>query len=243
MKLTGIRKLYLLFPALILLFIPFSGSMGQEYIPDSIVIKRIQVIQKMLDDGKPGADRWWNGWLIGYSVATVGQGIVYYNSDELRTRQDFGIGAVTTFLGVIGQVIAPMTPGYAPGRIRKIPFGSPEENRNKLQYAEEMLKKSYLREKIGRSWQAHALTLAVNMGTGLVVWLGFNRTFMDGLVNFAENTVITEVQIWTQPTRAIKDYKNYNMKYHPGQVVGWHPPRISWYVNAGPNGAQIGARF
>ena len=239
----GIKKLWALLPAFILLMISYSDAIGQDNMPDSIVIERIQVIQKMLDDGKPGANRWWYGWLIGYGAATVAQGVIYIGSDDLSTRQDMAVGAVTTFLGVLGQIVAPMTPGYAPDRIRKIPFGNPEDNRNKLQFAEEMFKKSYLREKAGRSWQAHALCEVVNAGTGLVVWRGFDRTFLDGLENFAINSVITEVQIWTQPNRAIKDYKSYNKKYNPKQVLGRQSPRVYWYVNASPNGAKIGVRF
>ena len=76
-------------------------------------------------------------------------------------------------------------------------------------YSEEMLKEIAEREKEGRSWKMHALTGAVNLSTGLITWLGFKRSVWDGLEIFALNTAVTELQIWTQPTRAIKDYKNY----------------------------------
>ncbi|HEY5124865.1 MAG TPA: hypothetical protein VIK14_14130, partial [Ignavibacteria bacterium] len=51
---------------------------SQDEIPDSLINERIQYIQHILDQGKPNANRWWYGWLAGYSAATIGQGVVYF---------------------------------------------------------------------------------------------------------------------------------------------------------------------
>jgi hypothetical protein len=56
----------------------------------------------------------------------------------------------------------------------------------------------------------------VNLGSGLITWLGYNRTFLDGLENFALNTLITEAQIWTQPVKAVRDYEKYCQTNSPG---------------------------
>jgi hypothetical protein len=190
---------------------------AQDSIPDSEVRERLHTIQGMLDAGRPGANLWWTGWLVGYSAATVVQTSLMVASDNLSTRQDMGLGAITTLLGAAGQLVTPMTPAKAPGLLAMLSENTAEERMNKLQAAELLLMESSERERFGRSWQTHVLVGLVNISTGLVTWLAFDRDLKAGLVIFAINTAITEVQIFTQPTKAMKDYKNYLQKYTPVQ--------------------------
>src|SRR5512145_1694248 len=139
----------LMITLLVLIALAFQTGIteAQDPLPDSLVTERIQVIQEMLDHGKGGANRWWYGWLVGYSAATLAQGAAVITSDKLATRQDMALGAVTTLLGAAGQAFTPRTPGYAPERLRELPGGTPEANREKLQEAERLLRESALREK------------------------------------------------------------------------------------------------
>jgi hypothetical protein len=212
---------------------------AQVEIPDSLIMERIQFIEKMLDQGKPNANRWWYGWLVGYSAATIGQGAVYFSSHDKGTRQDMVLGAATTLLGAAGQLLTPMIPGYAPDLIRQIPEDTKEARLQKLDKAEELLKASALREKAGRSWQAHAVIGVVNVSSGLITWLGFKRNVWAGVENFALNTVITEVQIWTQPTRAIKDYQNYCKRFKSGENPIALKSDMSWFVCVSPGSIEI----
>jgi hypothetical protein len=220
-----------LFFLLIFVF-PYSKLCAQAETPDSLVKESIIYIRNMLDQGKPAANLWWNGWLYGYSAATVVQGAVFLYSDELKTRQDMALGAATTLVGAVGQLIMPMTPASAPGKLALLPGDTPEERIIKLNKAEELFKASAQREKDGRSWKMHAASSAINLSSGLITWLGFERTIQSGIINFAVNEVITETQIWTQPTRAIKDYKNYCEKYKTGLPSTLYKPRAHLYVTA-----------
>jgi hypothetical protein len=85
----------------------------------------------------------------------------------------------------------------------------------------------------------HVVTGVVNIGSGLITWLGFKRTFWDGVENFAINTVITEAQIWTQPTRAVKDYQDYCKKYDSVSAPVILKPEKMWLVRAYPGGIAI----
>lgn len=156
---------------------------------------------------KAGAERWWYGWLAGYSAATAGQAIVCFSSDNKTLRQDMVLGAATTFLGAMGQLVTPVLPnnsGYPSYR----DYASGEASLSSEQAAE-LLKALAAREKEGRSWKTHLIAGVVNLSSGLITWLGYKRTFMDGLENFALNTAITEAQIWTQPMKAVRDYEKY----------------------------------
>ncbi len=239
LKKKPIRNLIGMIHLILLIGIQLRFSNAQDTLPDSLVRERIQVIQEMLDQGKKNANLWWYGWLAGYSAATVAQGAVVISSDKLATRQDMALGAITTLLGAAGQVIAPMTPGYAPDRLKELPEGSPEENRKKLTAAEKLLEECALREKEGRSWKIHVVDGAANLSCGFIVWLGFKRTIPAGLENVALNTVICEAQIFSQPTRAIKDYAAYCKKYKPGQNLTVNPPRITWFFTMVPGGIGV----
>jgi len=221
----------------------FSESFGQSEIPDSLVKVQIQSIQTMLDQGKPAAKFWWNSWLYGYSAATMVQGIVFLESKKLKTRQDMALGAATSLIAAAGQLLMPMVPASAPKKLVLIPGDTPEERNIKLKKAEELFEASAKREKDGRSWKMHAASGAVNLGSGLVTWLGFDRTLSAGFWNFALNTAITEAQIWTQPTRAIRDYKKYCEKYKSGLPQASNKLKTSFFVSAFPGGLTLRVVF
>lgn len=230
---------------LLLLFVLFQiyPALAQNELSDAQMQERIQLIQQMLEQGKTNANRCWYGWLIGYSAATIGQGAVFLTNEDKETRQDMALGATTTFLGVMGQIITPMVSGIAPDRLADIAESTLEEKSNKLLEAEKLLKECVLREKDGRSWKTHAIAGAVNLGSGLVVWLGFKRSIWEGVGNFALNTVVTEVQIWTQPTRAIKDYDDYIKKYKSGEKLGCRKSETRWSITISPERLGISILF
>ncbi len=242
MKTTGYCILLLFFS-----FLLYTGRIVAQQtaaqLPDEQIKERLSYIERVLERGEHNAELWWYGWLIGYSSATAGQMAVYGTSDEKHTKQDMALGAATTLLGAVGQLIDPMVPGYAPDRLDKMPENTPEERRLKLIQAEDLLRRSALREKNGRSWKTHALTAAVNLGGGLVVWLGFKRSVWEGLANAALNTLVTEIQIFTQPTRAIKDYENYLNKYQAGEKPGLSQQRYTCFVGLYPGGVRLSIAF
>jgi hypothetical protein len=224
---------------IVILLLRSINISAQTVLPDSVVTERIQIIQSMLDQGKPNANLWWYGWLAGYSAATIGQGAVFVTTNDKSLRQDMAVGAATTFLGALGQIVTPMVPGYAPDRLKMISGSTREERLQKLKSAEELLKQSALREKSGRSWQTHAIATVVNAGSGLITWLAFKRDIWAGLENFALNTCITEAQIWTQPTKAVRDYKNYCKLYKSGENQVVIKPETMWYVSGYAGGIKL----
>jgi hypothetical protein len=227
---------------LILFFQSYDLS-AQDEIPDSVIMERIHLIEQMLARSKPGVERWWIGWLGAYGVATIGQGAVALTSNNESLREDMYLGAATTLLGVAGQLLTPLLPPYKTDRLAKITEDTHEARLQKLKNAEELLKECARREKSGRSWQMHAVTGAVNLCGGLIVWHGFKRNVWAGVQNFALNTIITEAQIWTQPTRAVKDYRNYCKMYIDGEKPGAPKPNAKWLISAGPGMVSLKVVF
>jgi hypothetical protein len=228
---------------LLMVFIFQSSSLtAQNEIPDSLVTERLQFLKKTIDSEKAHTQRWWYGWLGIYSAATIVQGAVYFTSDTKSVRQDMALGAATTILGAAGQFISPLMPNKKVEQFNLLPENSSSEQMKKLARAEELLLDCIKRETQSRNWQNHAMTTAVNLGGGLITWLGFKRP-LDGLISFAINEVVTETQIWTSPTFAKRNYKNYCRKYLNQDNALSYIPEVNWYLEAYPGGVGIRVVF
>lgn len=240
MKKTSTRFFLILFTVIVPVFSFPKPATAQNIASDSLVFERLSEIKTMLSDERLRDNRWWYAWLGAYSAGTVTQIGVWIAVDDLSTKQDMALGAATAFIGAAGQMISPLKPNHEWQRIGQLPERTPEEKRIKLMESEKLLKQNALNEKIGKSFKTHAICTAVNLGSGLVTWLGFNRSVWAGLGNFALNTAITETQILTQPRRAMKDYNNYVNKYKFSPV---QPSPISLSLNVYPGGVVLVLKF
>lgn len=241
------NKTYYLILGIFLILITFSFHptilCAQTEIQDSLVTVRLQYLKNRLEHDKANTNRWWYGWLAGYSAATIGQGVVFLNSNDLKMRQDMALGAATTFLGAAGQFVSPIKLGNETEQFNSIPANTPGERLNKLPIAEQLLNECGKREKLARSWKNHALSSAVNLGGGLITWLGFKRSIGAGIGYFALNTVITEAQIWSQPTLARRSYQKYRQKYMENESGIASAHEAKWYLEAYPGGIGIKVVF
>lgn len=229
-----------LFTFLLMVFL-LSKSYGQYITADTLEIgQRTQFIEQSLNSSAKSVNVWWYGWLGAYSATTLGQGIVGFASQDQRTRQDMFLGAGTSFLGAAFQLITPLNTGKDAKKLKLMPDFTPEQRTAKLAEAERLLELNAMKEKLGRSWKVHALNTAVNLGSGLITWKGFHRSFKEGVANFLLNTLITEAQIWTQPTRTLRDFRRYKKNYsqnlsfrhsfHPDYTFGIYPGGASLIV-------------
>jgi hypothetical protein len=219
------------------------NATGQPTPVDSLIEKQLQDLRGTVPHEAVRFQRWWYGWLAGYGAATAVQGAVSLTTEDKTLRQDMALGAATTLLGAAGQIISPMF-AYDSQLLTSLDELKADSAGalSRDQYAE-LLKALAIREKEGRSWKTHATACAVNLGSGLITWLGFKRTFKDGLQNFAINTVVTELQIWTQPVRAAKAYKKYYD--YEGAEENSYPlkPESEWNVSVYPGGFAFSVTF
>lgn len=237
---------------IILLFVlsfPFSKVSGQVAVYDNVADSKLQFLKSTLHADYQRTQRWWYGWLGAYSAATIGQGAVFFMSDSKSMRQDMALGAVTTLLGAAGQFISPFMPNKEFSQFSSLSENSDNDKLKKLAAAEKLLFQWSERERMALTWQNHILCTAVNIGGGLVTWLAFQdnsgkkRTIWDGVANFALNTVITETQIWVQPTLAKRQYKKYCQRYLTGTESYSYVPEVNWYIETKPGGIGLKLTF
>jgi hypothetical protein len=237
---------------LLVLSFPFSTISGQVTVYDSVADSRLQFLKSTLQTDHQRTQRWWYGWLGAYSAATIGQGAVFFMSDSKSMRQDMALGAVTTLLGATGQFISTFMPNKEFSHFSSLSENSDEDKLQKLAAAEKLLYQWSERERLALTWQNHILSATVNIGGGLVTWLAFDdenhpekkhRTLWAGVANFALNTVITETQIWVQPTLAKRQYKKYCQRYLTGTESYSYVPEVNWYVETKPGGIGLKITF
>lgn len=218
---------------LVLLLLVITLVKGQETYTDSEVNERLSYIQNVLEKDSHEGKIWWNGWLAGYSAATLVQLGVGLSADELTVRQDMYLGAVTTGLGAGFLLLTPMNK-IGDKLFIETDSLTLEEKIEMLREAEMELEESANYERAIRSWKNHALTWVVDIGSGLITWLAFDRTIEDGLVNFAINILITEAQIWTISLHAKKNWEAYQLKYESGLSGIQKKTKMKFSLMAGP---------
>jgi hypothetical protein len=228
-----------------------GGALAQQApaLSDEQVKERLGFVENALESAQPRAKLWWHGWIAGYSGGAVVQGILAAadwkkDGDDNEFAEDMLVGGVTCALGAGGLLISPFVPAYGPSGLRSMPEGTPEERQAKLLRAEELMRECAEREKEGRGWLTHGLNLGVNVAAGLVTVLAFDRPWSDGLVTFAISETVSLLNIFSQPRRAQRDLKNYEIRYldKPGTYRNTESDP-SFYFSVRPGGISLGVRF
>jgi hypothetical protein len=136
------------------------------------------------------------------------------------------------------MIVDPFHASSSGSDLRKIPGSTPEEQKAKLDKAETWLKRNYKQEKLWKSWLSHAGVLVVGLIGAGIVWHyeGRKNALINGLTTIAGG----ELQIWTQPTRGIKDYNEYHSKYKDTYNG---IPEKKYFIAPSPNGFVAGVYF
>ncbi len=203
---------------------------------ESNISERINFIQASFDKGQPRAKLWSYGWTAIYGVAAGAQTIQAISSRHDRVSNI--VGASESLLGVAALIVDPFHARSSGSDLREIPESTPEEQKAKLEKAESLLERNYKQEKLGRSWLSHVGVLVVGIIGAGIVWHYEGRN--NALINGIGAVVGGEILIWTQPTRGIKDYKEYHNKY---KSVYDGIPEKKYFIAPSPNGIVAGVYF
>lgn len=182
------------------------------------ISQQIRWIQSRLDAGGAAAKRWQYGWCTAYGGLTylfAGQAHMLDEPNETDERHDAIVNSAASFAGLAGTLAFPMKTHTAAQTLKAMPESTEAQKQAKLQQAEALLRESAEREALGRSWQAHVLGASVSALAGVAVACDDGRG-TDGLIMFATNLLVSEIQIFTTPTRATKDWQRYQQE-RPGK--------------------------
>ncbi len=187
----------------------FGVSTAEATPPDAEVTERLGFLESRLEAGTGAAERWSYGWLGAFGTLSVAQFGVALGTTDPGLRADTAVGAVSASLGCVPFALFPFAPRLAASELRLLPANTPDERRRKLARAEALMKKSAKAEKFGRSWVPHVAGTTVAIVWGVVLAAAYHRV-RSGIINATIGSGIVELQIWTQPTAAITDWKAYS---------------------------------
>ncbi|GEM_PF-1114315 len=198
--------------------------------------ERYDFILGELERGEGNAGLWWNGWALGFALATVGQGAVAVAASDRGWRIDNAVGAASSGLGLIGTLIEPRTPITAAADLRAMDSTTPRARALRLRRAEQLLRSAAQEEVDGRSWFPHVAGAATTLAASAVLWYGYDR-FASGWLNLVGGTLVCELQIASRPTAAARSYRAYFDRYAGRPPVAAIAPQRLWVR---PQGLGLG---
>lgn len=215
--------------------------------PDAEVTRRLAFLEGRLERGDRAANLWWNAWIYGWTGLTLAQAGIALGTTDRGLRIDAAVGAAASSLGVLPLGVLPFPARRAAGLLRALPEATPEERRCKLARAERLLRQSAEVEALNRSWVNHAVGDSVSLGVGLVLALVYQRPLGSAVFSAAGGVALNTLQIFTQPTQAIDDLRDYERGLgggFPGHAAfGPSTPRASWSLAPSPFGIGITGHF
>ena len=224
---------------LFMLLLIGNAVYAQEAAPkasDSNISERINFIQTSFDKGETSAKAWSYTWTGLYGALTGLQTfqVLYSRHDRASTI----VNASQSLFGVAVMIVDPFHARSSGSDLRKMPGNTPEEQQHKLDMAERWLERNYKQEKFGRSWTTHLLGVAVSIIGGGIAW--HNNGSKNGITTMLSGIAVSEIQIWTQPTRGMSDYNEYRRKYKPA-----YPdiPEKKYFIAPSLNGFVAGVIF
>jgi hypothetical protein len=223
------RKLFFSVLILLISLSFFSRAFAQTFsseLSDKELDDRLSWIQNELSaDRNPS--RWWlYSWTGAFCVLAATQTTILFATSDTHLKQNMGVGAVESLFGIVGMLLTPFESTTAAYSLSALPDISRDEREDKLSKAERLLKKSANDEAFGRSWLKHVAGFAFNLAGGLVIWQGFHHSLQDGLLNFGIGMAVTEVQIFTQPTRSMHAFDDYRKQYAVGASIRFVPKPV-----------------
>jgi hypothetical protein len=221
------------------IWLPLNLKAAEVTPTDQEMNERITYIQQALNDGESAGRLWWSGFTFVYGVAAGYQLNTGLNNEDEKRPANI-VGGTKSLLGALSLLVAPFPAAFAPEKLRE----TPDDNlAAKLEKAESLLKASAEAEKRGKSWMNHALAIGVNTAGALVIGVTYKDYLQDrnespekeALASLISGIIVSELQIWLQPSRAINDWNKYEQKYISGKTSGsLNKQDNSHYVFAAP---------
>jgi hypothetical protein len=196
---------------------------------DEEVRERLRFIQRRLEGAATGARAWRWSW---FSVYAVGLGVETYRGVTAHNRADqtddwVSVGKAA--LGVVNGLAFPLHASSGAAELRDLPDATPDERLRKLQTAERLLRRNAAEARRAYTLLPHLLNLATNVLGGVIVWTVGHAPGQAG-ISTGLSVVLGEVTIWTQPTRAKRDLRDYERRIGgatPVESSGRNDPKLS----------------
>lgn len=152
-----------------------DGAVCEDIPDDAEVSQRIAEIRAAIATHEPDMRHWWSAFLIMHGVMGGVQLTLFVSAPEDGPRADFGMQALSSFLGMATLLISTPPLLGSGGTLDDLPDGTPEERLTKLASAESLLRRSAEAVSFVRGPVSSLLTTGYGEAASLVLLLAFNR--------------------------------------------------------------------
>ena len=169
---------------------------------------RLRWIDAELGRSAARAHLWTWGWGLALGVGTLANlaPLPFVSAEQ---RIDWYTGAVTTAVGIVPLLIAPLDVIADSRDLRaRLATRGAADVCALLSDAEARLVRDAQNQADGQRWWMHVGNVVLNAGVGLFLIIGYHH-WTAGILNAASGAVIGEAIILTQPTGAIESLRRY----------------------------------
>jgi hypothetical protein len=214
-----------------------------EELTDAEVDARYQMAYRALADEEKHGKWWYFGWLGVFTGLATAQAIMAaLDVGGLRPRHV--TGTIGTGLSVFAYTVFPrfgLETAFAPRRLRRAPADTPEQRRDRLLRAEEMLARNAARQQQNTAPVAHLQGYAFGLVSSLTLGLRYDDP--GGALQFAlASPIVNTTRVLTAPTGAIRAWENYRtaVKSCMAPTLRQHP---TWHFSASIGHAVLQLRW
>jgi hypothetical protein len=182
------------------------------------VATRAEALGTMLDDMQRPSRAYWYTWVSVQTALTAGQSILGAAAEKGSVdRGSYFIGAGISAFSLSLLLIGRYPARYAASQFRALPTSSPGAQEARLATGEKWLHTQARADEFSTSLLRHSIGLALALGSGLGVGLAYDDAVPDAIIRGVSTLVVSELQIWTRPTRSIRYDRSYKTATEPAQ--------------------------
>lgn len=210
-----------------------QAPLGESVLEHAALDARLRFLEDRLERPRAYAEVWQYGWSAVQGAAIIWR-LPFLNSDDKDTQLRGMVDVVKATFGLadlwVGQPI-PAFRGADP--IRAMPGRTRAEKIAKIERGEAILRDSARRATDRATFWDHRRILGFNLlgGAVLLVFGDEQDALMSTLIGIAGG----ELQMWTEPARAVRDLREYEGRFGPQQR--------GWSLGVGPAGVRATLRF
>ncbi|MGR6871819.1 hypothetical protein ACU6U9_05815 [Pseudomonas sp. HK3] len=205
---------------------------------DEALDSRYQFIKSRLTDQHHNAFWWQHGWGGIYAASSIVETTRWSSADTHDEKVQFRVSAIKSILAFASIYANPLPSS----RIYQTPtcYECEKDSRaykiHRLKQAEEALKTRALRASNIHSVKRHGVAVAFNLLAGL--YIAKNGDRKDGIASAVGGIISSEINIFTQPSRATQDWQDYQQLGQAKTADTWN-----WQLMPTGQGIQLSVGF
>jgi hypothetical protein len=190
---------------------------------DAELNQRLKFIETRLARQTPNARYWQYGWTGFYAASAAAQGLLAVDTDDNDDEVNYIVGAVKSSGALAQMLIRPLPAVQSSTRLQAMPSESRAERISKLEQGEALLRENAARAAGRSGWKRHLIGIGANLVGGAVIAAYGDSD--DAVTSTLIGIAVSETNIWTEPSRATDDLRDYRNNAWAGRGSGqttWH---------------------